>query len=106
MSANPSIPFFGATAYDDPAAYARSSPITFIKQAKTPTLILVGERDVECPVPQSQEFYHAMKRLGVATQMVVYPGEGHMISRPEHRRDLVERTVGWFDRYLGPEQGR
>jgi len=100
------IPFFGATAYDDPATYARSSPITFIKQAKTPTLILVGERDVECPVPQSQEFYHAMKTLGVATQMVVYPGEGHMISRPDHRRDMVERTVGWFDRYLGPEQGR
>ncbi len=100
------IPFFGATAYDDPATYARSSPITFVKQAKTPTLILVGERDVECPVPQSQEFYHAMKTLGVATQMVVYPGEGHMISRPDHRRDMVERTVGWFDRYLGPEQGR
>jgi dipeptidyl aminopeptidase/acylaminoacyl peptidase len=38
--------------------------------------------------------------------MVVYPGEGHMIARPEHRRDLVERTVGWFDRYLAPEPGR
>jgi dipeptidyl aminopeptidase/acylaminoacyl peptidase len=38
--------------------------------------------------------------------MVVYPGEGHMISRPEHRRDMVDRTAGWFDRYLGPEQGR
>jgi dipeptidyl aminopeptidase/acylaminoacyl peptidase len=96
------IPFFGASVYDDPAVYARSSPITFIKRVTTPTLILVGERDVECPVPQSQEFYHALKTLGVETQMVVYPGEGHMISRPEHRRDLVERTVGWFDRYLAP----
>jgi dipeptidyl aminopeptidase/acylaminoacyl peptidase len=100
------IPFFGASVYDDPAVYARSSPITFIKRARTPTLVLVGEQDVECPVPQSQEFYHALKTLGVATQMMVYPGEGHMISRPEHRRDLVERTVGWFDRYLGPEPGR
>jgi dipeptidyl aminopeptidase/acylaminoacyl peptidase len=99
------IPFFGASAYDDPPTYTRSSPITFIKQAKTPTLILVGERDVECPVPQSQEFYHALKTLGVSTQMVVYPGEGHLIFRPEHRRDLVERTVAWFDRYLGPEPG-
>jgi dipeptidyl aminopeptidase/acylaminoacyl peptidase len=98
------IPFFGASAYDDPAVYARSSPITFIKRARTPTLVLVGERDVECPVPQSQEFYHALKTLGVATRMVVYPGEGHMIARPEHRRDVVERTVGWFDRYLGPGQ--
>ena len=100
------IPFFGASVYDDPAVYARSSPIKFIKQAKTPTLILVGERDVECPVPQSQEFYHALKTLGVTTQMVVYPGEGHRIFRSEHRRDLVERTVSWFDRYLGPEHGR
>jgi dipeptidyl aminopeptidase/acylaminoacyl peptidase len=97
------IPFFGASAYDDPAVYARSSPITFIKRVTTPTLILVGERDVECPVPQSQEFYHALKTMGVATRMVVYPGEGHGISQPQHRRDLVERTVGWFDRYLGPE---
>ncbi|HZW30632.1 MAG TPA: S9 family peptidase [Isosphaeraceae bacterium] len=100
------IPFFGASPYDDPAVYARSAPITFIKHVKTPTLILVGERDVECPVPQSQEFHHALKTLGVATQMVVYPGEGHRIARPEHRRDLVERTVGWFDRYLAPEPGR
>jgi dipeptidyl aminopeptidase/acylaminoacyl peptidase len=94
------IPFFGASVYDDPAVYARSSPITFIKHVNTPSLILVGERDVECPAPQSQEFYHALKTLGVAAQMVVYPGEGHMILRPEHRRDVVNRTVQWFDRYL------
>jgi dipeptidyl aminopeptidase/acylaminoacyl peptidase len=97
------IPFFGASVYDDPAVYARSSPITYIKRVSTPSLILVGERDVECPVPQSQEFYHALKTLGVQTQMVVYPGEGHMIALPEHRRDIVERTLGWFDRYLAPK---
>ncbi len=100
------IPFFGASVYDDPAVYARSSPITFIKRAKTPTLVLVGERDVECPVPQSQEFHHALKTFDVPTQMVVYPGEGHMIARPEHRRDVVERTLTWFDRYVGLEAGR
>jgi len=100
------IPFFGASVYDDPAVYARSSPITFIKRVQTPTLILVGERDVECPLPQSQEFHHALKTLGVSTQMVVYPDEGHMISKPEHRRDLVERTVGWFDQHLGPDRAR
>jgi dipeptidyl aminopeptidase/acylaminoacyl peptidase len=94
------IPFFGASAYDDPEVYARSSPITFIKRVKTPTLILVGERDVECPVPQSQEFHHALRALGVTSQMMVYPGEGHGLSRPEHRRDAVERSVGWFDRFL------
>ena len=59
---------------------------------------------MECPVPQSQEFYHALKALGVTTQMVVYPGEGHLIFQPDHRRDLVERTVGWFDSCLGAER--
>jgi dipeptidyl aminopeptidase/acylaminoacyl peptidase len=96
------LPYFGATVYDDPAVYARSSPITFIKRVKTPTLVLVGERDLECPLPQSQEFHHALKTLGVPTKLVVYAGEGHAITRPEHNRDIVRRWVGWFDQYLGP----
>src|SRR5207245_4250651 len=71
------IPYFGASVYDDPAVYARSAPITFIKNVKTPTLVLVGERDGECPAPQSFEFWHALKSLGVDTQLVVYADEGH-----------------------------
>lgn len=98
------IPYFGASVYDDPAVYARSSPITFIKRVKTPTLILVGERDLECPLPQSQEFYHALKTLKVPTKLVVYAGEGHAITKPEHRRDILRRWVDWFDRELCVEQ--
>jgi len=94
------IPFFGASVYDDPAVYARSSPITFIKRVKTPTLILVGDRDGECPAPQSFEFWHALRDLGVENQLVVYPDEGHNIEDPEHRRDIFARTVDWFDRHL------
>jgi dipeptidyl aminopeptidase/acylaminoacyl peptidase len=94
------IPFFGASVYDDPAVYWRSSPINFIKNVKTPTLILVGERDAECPAPQSWEFWHALKTLGVETQLVVYPNEGHAIADSEHRRDVVRRSVEWFDKYL------
>ena len=93
-------PYFGANVYEDPAVYARSSPITFIKNAKTPTLVLVGQYDGECPMPQSREFWHALKTLGVETQLVVYPGEGHEFLQPEHRRDVIERVTGWFDRYL------
>jgi dipeptidyl aminopeptidase/acylaminoacyl peptidase len=74
------IPYFGASLDDDPAIYARSSPITFIKNVRSPRFILVGERDGECPVPQSYEFWHALKTLGVETQFVVYPNEGHLIS--------------------------
>jgi dipeptidyl aminopeptidase/acylaminoacyl peptidase len=94
------IPFFGANVYDDPEVYARSSPMNFIKRVKTPTLILVGEHDLECPAPQSREFWHALKTLGVPTQMVVYPGEGHGIVQPRHQRDIMNRTVAWLNRYL------
>jgi acylaminoacyl-peptidase len=63
----------------------------------------VGERDVECPTPQSYEFWHALKSLGVPTQLVVYAGEGHSFHDPEHRKDSVRRAMEWFDRYLkGP----
>jgi hypothetical protein len=96
------IPYFGASVYDDPAIYARSSPINFIKRVKTPTLILVGEHDLECPLPQSQEFYRALKTLKVPTKLVVYAGEGHGVAKPEHRRDIVRRWVGWFDQKLQP----
>jgi dipeptidyl aminopeptidase/acylaminoacyl peptidase len=96
------IPFFGASVYDDPAVYARSSPITFIKNVKTPTLVLHGDRDSEVPTPQGYEFWHALKTLGVPTELVIFEGEGHAISRPEHVRELQERLLAWFDRYLAP----
>jgi dipeptidyl aminopeptidase/acylaminoacyl peptidase len=96
------IPYFGASVYDDPAVYARSSPITFIKTVRTPTLVLVGERDLECPAPQSREFWHALRTLDVPTQLVIYPDEGHGVRRPSHRRDILRRTAAWLDRYLRP----
>ncbi len=94
------IPFFGKSVYDDPEVYAKSSPINFIKNVKTPTLILVGDSDGEVPAPQSYEFWHALKTLGVETQFVVYEHEGHMFANPKHRRDVVERTLAWFDAHL------
>ena len=94
------IPYFGASVYDDPAVYAKSSPMTFIKNVKTPTLVLVGERDGECPAPQSREFWHALKTFGVETELVIYPGEGHVFTQPDHQRDVIERTIHWFDAHL------
>lgn len=91
------IPFFGASVYDDPAVYAKSSAIEFIKKVKTPTLVVVGDRDGECPAPQSFEFWHALRAQGVKTQLVVYPNEGHAFRNPEHRRDVLERALNWFE---------
>jgi dipeptidyl aminopeptidase/acylaminoacyl peptidase len=94
------IPYFGASVYDDPQVYAKSAPINFIKQVKTPTLVVVGERDGECPAPQSFEFWHALKTFGVPTQLVVYPNEGHLFADPEHQRDVVRRMLEWFAKYM------
>jgi dipeptidyl aminopeptidase/acylaminoacyl peptidase len=94
------IPFFGKSVYDDPEVYAKSSPITFIKNVKTPTLVIVGDSDGECPTPQSYEFWHALKTLGVETQLVVYDHEGHHFVNPTHQRDRIRRTVAWFDAHL------
>ncbi len=94
------IPFFGASVYDDPAVYEKSSPIHYIKKVKTPTLVIVGERDAECPSSQSYEFWHALKTLGVPTQLIVYPGEGHLFLKPENQADRMDQTVAWFDKYL------
>ncbi|WP_132145247.1 alpha/beta hydrolase family protein [Luteibacter rhizovicinus] len=93
-------PYFGASVYDDPGVYAKSSAIDFIRQVKTPTLIVVGERDAETPAPQSFEFWHALKAQGVPTSLVVYPGEGHGFARDENKRDVLARALSWFDRYL------
>ncbi len=94
------IPFFGASVYDDPAVYRAASPIEFIRQAKTPTLIYVGERDVECPAAQSLEYWHGLKSIGTPTQLMIYAGEGHHFRKPANLEDLRGRIVGWFDRYL------
>jgi dipeptidyl aminopeptidase/acylaminoacyl peptidase len=95
------IPFFGASAYDDPAIYEKASPILAIKNARTPTLIYVGERDVECPAPQSFEFWHGLKAEDVPTSLIVYQGQGHAIRDPADLKDLRARQLAWFATYLG-----
>ncbi|HEX7851315.1 MAG TPA: S9 family peptidase [Sphingomonas sp.] len=95
------IPFFGKSAYDDPEPYVKASAITYIKKARTPTFIYVGERDIEVPPTQSIEYWHALKELGVPTSLVIYPDEGHGIRGAEHAADVQRRTVAWFDKYLG-----
>jgi dipeptidyl aminopeptidase/acylaminoacyl peptidase len=91
------IPYFGASVYEDPAVYAKSSPINFVKNARTPTLLVVGDGDIECPTPQSFEYWHALKEYKVKTELVVYPNEGHQFKDPKHAVDVMERMLAWFD---------
>ena len=94
------IPFFGASAYDDPAVYVAASPLTTIRAAKTPTLIYVGERDVECPPAQSVEFWHGLRAMDVPTSLVIYEGAGHRLRQPDQIHDREDRIVAWFDKWL------
>jgi dipeptidyl aminopeptidase/acylaminoacyl peptidase len=95
------IPFFGASIYDNPAVYAKSDPMHFVKSVKTPTLILVGDRDGEVPMEQSVEWWHALATFNVPVKFVVYPDEGHAISKPADARDYMLRTLEWFEEWFG-----
>ncbi|HXY07103.1 MAG TPA: S9 family peptidase [Terriglobales bacterium] len=94
------IPFFGASVYDDPAVYAKSDPMHFVKAVKTPTLILVGDRDGEVPMEQSVEWWHALKDKQVPTRLVVYANEGHVFVNPSDARDYLVRTFEWFEEWF------
>jgi dipeptidyl aminopeptidase/acylaminoacyl peptidase len=96
------IPYFGQSVYDDPRVYERSSPLTFIKNVHTPTLLVAGDRDAEVPITQSYEYWNALRRLGVRTEFVVYPDEGHFFFKRSDQADVMERIVNWFNGYLKP----
>jgi dipeptidyl aminopeptidase/acylaminoacyl peptidase len=91
---------FGGSVYDDPAPYLKASPIMHMRGVNTPTLITVGERDLECPMPQSEEFYTALQTLGVPVEFHVYPGEGHHLNKAADRADFRKRSVGWFQHWF------
>jgi dipeptidyl aminopeptidase/acylaminoacyl peptidase len=96
------VPYFGSSVYDDPKVYERSSPMTFIKNVHTPTLIVGGDRDAEVPITQSYEYWNALRRLNVKTEFVVYPDEGHIFFKRADQADVMSRLVDWFDTYLKP----
>ena len=80
--------------------YDRLSPISRVDRVKTPTLVLCGEKDWNVPLSQSENLYQSLRRLGVPTRLVIYPGQGHGIRLPSFQQDRYERYLDWFDRYL------
>ncbi len=93
---------FGGSVYDDATPYLKASPIMHMHGVNTPTLLTVGELDLECPMPQSEEFYTALEALGVPVEFHVYPGEGHDLHKAADRADFRRRAVGWFQRWFAP----
>ena len=83
--------------------YERLSPFNRVDRVVTPTLILGGEKDWNVPIINSEQLYLALKRLEVETQLIVYPDEYHSISTPSYEKDLQQRYLDWFGRYLGSQ---
>lgn len=99
-SINPYDTWFLGTPYENHEDFIRMSPITFVKNVKTPTLLLCGENDVIDPIEQCSQFYRGLKRYGVDTRFVRYPREGHGIREEAHRNDVLMRMLDWFGTYL------
>jgi dipeptidyl aminopeptidase/acylaminoacyl peptidase len=79
-----------------------SYPFFHAENIKTPTLFLGGEKDFNVPVAGGEQMYEALRTLKVPTQLIVYPGQYHLLTRPSYIKDRIERYLEWFDRYLKP----
>ena len=90
------IHYGGSDPYDPESAHARFSPISYVGNVRTPTLILHGELDWDVPVEQSYQFFRALKERDIETELVVYPREPHGPREYEHLIDIGNRLVGWF----------
>jgi dipeptidyl aminopeptidase/acylaminoacyl peptidase len=95
--------YLKATPWDDPEIYRKTSPITYIAKAKTPTLIQQGDRDKRVPVPDSFELRQALQDKGVPVKMVLYHGFGHPIDKPKQQRAVMEENLHWFEHYIWGE---
>jgi len=92
--------YLRATPWDDPDIYARTSPITYVRQARTPTLIQHGENDRRVPIANAYELFQALRDRGVETRLVVYRGFGHVITKPREQLAAMVHNWRWFGRHL------
>jgi len=92
--------WFWSAPYEKPTGFLNSSPFLYVKNAKTPTLILQGDADIVDPLGQSQELYRGLKRYGVETELVVYPREPHGFHEEKHLIDRLNRIVAWYDAHM------
>ncbi|HEX4565655.1 MAG TPA: S9 family peptidase, partial [Vicinamibacterales bacterium] len=95
--------YLKATPWDDPEIYAKTSPMTYIKTAKAPTLIQHGATDQRVPLPDAFELYRGLQDLGVPSKLIIYKGfegVGHGPSKPKSSRAVMQHNLDWFDQYI------
>jgi dipeptidyl aminopeptidase/acylaminoacyl peptidase len=96
--------YLKATPWDDPEIYRKTSPITYVKNARTPTLIQHGELDKRVPIPNAYELYQALQDRGVPVKLVVYKGFGHAINKPKQNLAVLEQNYEWFSEWIWSEK--
>ena len=94
------IQYLGDDPVDDPEIYAKTSPIAYIKKARTPTLIQHGELDKRVPIADAYELRQALEDRGVKAELIVYKGYGHGITKPKSMRAVMLHNLGWFNHYI------
>ncbi len=92
--------YFSGEPWENFEAYRKHSPMSHVRNATTPTLILHGEADVRVPVTQGYELYNALKRKGVITKMVAYPRTPHGPQEPKFQLDIMQRHLDWVEKYV------
>ena len=96
--------YLHATPWDDPEIYWKTSPISNLAKAQTPTLIQHGENDRRVPIPNAYELRQALEDRGVPVKMTVYKGFGHGITKPKQQRAVMEENEKWFGQYIWGEK--
>ena len=94
------INYLGNNPVEDPEIYKKTSPVSYIKSAKTPTLIQHGELDRRVPIANAYQLRQALEDRGVKVEMIVYKGFGHGISKPKAQRAVMQHNLGWFNHYI------
>jgi dipeptidyl aminopeptidase/acylaminoacyl peptidase len=97
--------YYPGQPYHEMEHYWASSPIRYVTNVKTPTLIVHGDEDARVHPAQGMEFFRALKVLGVPVCFVRYPREKHSFVERAHQIDLMNRILDWFERYLMPDAG-
>jgi dipeptidyl aminopeptidase/acylaminoacyl peptidase len=92
--------YLQSTPWSDPGVYAKTSPMTNINKASTPTLIQHGEFDKRVPIPNAYELYRGLQDRGIPSKLIVYKGFGHGITKPKERLAAIQHNWEWFGKYV------
>ena len=96
--------YLKGTPWSDPEIYRKTSPISYVNRAKTPTLIQHGDQDKRVPPPNAFELYQALRDRNVPAKLILYKGFGHGINKPKQQRAVMEHNYEWFSKYIWGEE--